>query len=179
MPDEREKIELLEKVFDNQQTLISSADSKANIALTIQTFMTTSVLGATVIVDTLGKVAKCSSMVMWPYYLLFALFIITSIIGLILCILVFRPSPPQEEKELKRDGLTYFDHIIKFKTSDDYQKKINKITQPDIVNEFACQNYTLALLLHSKMKYVKSSTVFLIINIGLGIILLGFSLAIK
>lgn len=179
MASENEKVELLEKIFDNQQALITSADSKANIALTIQTFITTTVLGAAVIVGTLSKVAGCSSFAMWLYYVLFALFIITSIVGLILCILVFRPSPPQEKIEKSREGLTYFGHIVKYKTSKEYLQKINNVSPSDIVNEFACQNYTLARLLNIKMKYVKSSTVFLIINIGLGLILLAFSLAIK
>lgn len=179
MTNESDKIELLTKVFDNQQTLISNADGKANIALSIQTFITTSVLGAAIIVDTLTKVEGfCCSLIL-SYYILFSAFLISSILGLTFCIYVFRPRPPQEAKEVKRRGITYFGHIKKFKNSNEYLQEINDTKPNDLINEFAFQNYTLALILAHKMKFVKRSTSFLFINILLGIALLIFSLLTK
>ena len=179
MTNEKDKTELLTKVFDNQQILISNADGKANIALSIQTFITTTVLGAAIIVDTFSKVAHFSCCIKLTYYFLFAAFLISSIIGLTLCIYVFRPRPPQEEKEVKRKGITYFGHIKKFKNSNEYLDEINDTKSKDVINEFAFQNYTLAFILDHKMKFVKSSTTFLFINILLGIVLLIFSLLTK
>ena len=179
MTNEQEKIELLIKVFDNQQTLIANADGKANIALSIQTFITTSILGASIVVDTFNRIIDFNCIVKFSYYLLFPFFLMTSILGLTFCILVFKPRLPQEKKEVERKGITYYGHIEKYKNSNDYLEEINGTKPEDIVKEFAFQNYSLAIILGQKMKFVKYSTSLLFINIVLGILLLIFSLATK
>lgn len=179
MTDEKDKIELLTKVFDNQQTLISNADGKANISLTIQTFIITTVLGASILIDTFNNIVNFCCCLKVLYFFLFISFLITSILGLTFCILVFKPRPPQEEKEAKRKGITYFGHIRKFKNSNEYLDTINDTKADDVIKEFAFQNYTLAVILDHKMKFVKHSTTMLFINIILGITLLFFSLATK
>lgn len=179
MSNEIDRVELLVKVFENQQTLISNADSKANIALGVQTFVTTTVLGAAVIVDTFKKIIDYSCTVQFAGYSLFVLFIVSSIIGLALCIYVFKPRPPQEEQEINRRGITYFGHIKMFNNSEEYLKEINATEYSNLVSEFAFQNYSLALILDYKMKFVKRSTTFLFINILLGMALLLFLLAVK
>lgn len=179
MTNGKDKIELLTKIFDNQQALISNADSKSNISLSIQIFIITTVLGASVIVDTFNNLSNFCCCVKLFYCFLFTLFLITSILGLSFCILVFKPRPPQENTEVKRKGITYFGHISKFKNSNEYFDAINDTEQEDIIKEFAFQNYTLAIILDYKMKYVKHSTTMLFVNILLGISLLIFSLVTK
>jgi len=179
MINENDKIGLLTKVFDNLQALISNADNKANIALSIQTFITTTVLGAAIIVDTLNKIAEYSCFIKLSYYFLFTSFLISSVIGLTLCINVFKPRPPQEGKEIKRKGITYFGHIKKFNNSNEYLDEINDTKLTDLIKEFASQNFSLALILNHKMKFVKYSVTLLFINILLGIALLIFSLITK
>ncbi len=179
MTNENDRIELLTNVYNSQQTLISNADSKANIALSIQTFITTTVLSAAIIVGAFNKADHFTNALQLAFYILFALFIISSITGLALCVNVFKPRPPQEDKELKRKGITYFGHIKKFKNSKEYLEEINETKPNDIIRELAFQNYSLALILAHKMKFVKHSTTFLFFNILLGIALLLFSLAAK
>jgi hypothetical protein len=179
MKDEKNKIDVLIKVFDNQQMLISNADSKANISLSIQTFVITTVLGTSIIVDTLKNILQTCCSTQRLYYTIFIIFLITSIFGLTFCIIVFRPRKPQEKNEEKRNGITYFGHISKFINSNEYLEKINETKQLDIIKEFAFQNFSLAKILVHKMKFVKYSTTLLFINITVGTILLIFTMAIK
>ena len=179
MTNQKEKIELLIKVFDNQQTLISNTDTKSNISLSLQTFILTAVLGTSIIVDTFNNVLGYSCLMRILYFSFFISFIITSILGLAYCILVFKPRPPQEKKETKRMGITYFGHIIKYKNSDAYLEAFNDIKSAEIIKEFAFQNYNLAVILEQKMKYIKLSTTLLFINILIGMTLFLFSLIIK
>lgn len=179
MRNDDDNIELLIKVFDNQQTIISNADTKANISITIQTFIITSVLGASIITDTFNNIAGLSFIVKGLYYLFFIGFMFSSISGLICCALVFKPRLPQEKKEVERKGITYFGHIVKHKSSKEYLEAIKDTSSSDIVKEFASQNYSLSIILQSKMKHVKSSINFLFANIILGVLLLLFSLITK
>jgi len=177
--NEKDKIELLIKVFDNQQTLISNADTKANIALSIQTFIITTILGASIIVGTFSNIATINSYLKFLYYVLFALFLISSIIGILISINVFKPRPPQEEKEIRRMGISYFGHIKTFNNSNEYFEEINKTELKDVIKEFAFQNFNLAHILHKKMTLVRHATTFLFVNIILGITLLIFSIMTK
>ena len=175
--DEQERLNILTKVFDNQQSLISNADNKANISLGIQVFLITTVFGASIVVNTYSRMANLSCLIQTLYYVLFALFLASSVIGLTLCILVFRPRPPQEKEEMQRQGITYFGHIMRFKNSQEYLSAIEKIERVDLIREFAIQNYSLALIVHHKMKYVKASIIFLLMNILLAVSLLILSIA--
>ena len=175
--NDQERLEILTKVFDNQQSLISNADNKANISLSVQIFLMTTVFGASIVVNTYSIVQNLSCLVKISYHVLFSSFMISSIIGLSQCIFVFRPRPPQEKGEIQRQGITYFDHIRRFKNSQEYLDAIKEMDKVDLVKEFAFQNYNLALILHHKMKYVRGSTTFLLINILLSVSLLILSMA--
>jgi hypothetical protein len=177
MMNDEERLKILTKVYDNQQSLISNADKKANISLGVQLFLMTTVFGASVIVNAPGMAQSLSCLVGALYYLLFASFLMSSIIGLTLCIFVFRPRPPQEKSEQQRQGITFFGHIRQFKNSKEYLDAINESDKGDLVKEFAFQNYSLALILHHKMKYVGASTIILFINILLGVSLFILSMA--
>jgi hypothetical protein len=179
MKNEKEKIELLLKVFDNQQTLISNTDTKSNITIGLQTFVLTTILGASIISNTLNNVLQHSWIIKIAYLLVLITFLFTSILGLTYCILVFRPRPPQEKKETKRSGISYFGHISRYKDSESYLDTIREIDLSDIIKEFAFQNYTLAIILDQKMKYIKRSANLLFINILIGLTLLIFSLLIN
>lgn len=175
--NDEERLEIMIKVYDNQQLLISNADNKANISLGVQLFLITTVFGTSLIVNTYGILQKLSCLVGTLYYILFISFLLSSIIGLTLCIFVFRPRPPQEQTEMQRLGVTYFGHIKRFKNSKEYFDAINELDKGDLVKEFTFQNYSLALILHHKMKYVRGSTFFLFINILLGVSLFILSIA--
>lgn len=179
MDNVKVKFDFLIKIFDNQQTLIFNADSKANIALGIQSFITTTILGASFITDIFKTILNLNEYIKISYCLLFVFFIIFSIIGICISICVFIPRLPQESKELKRDGITYFGHIVEFINSNDYLKKINDLDIDEILKELSYQNYNLAIILEKKMKCVKQSIIFLFLNIILGFTLLIFSLIIK
>ncbi len=179
MPTEQEKVAILTKVFDNQQVLISKADAKANIALSIQTFIITTILGASIVFDIFNKVSSLSCFIEISYFALISIFFIISILGIALSIFVFMPRPPQEKEEVSRNGITYYGHIKKYKNSKEYIRAVNETTQELLIIEYACQNYTLSKIVDYKMKYVKYSVAMLFINILLGILLLIFSLIIK
>lgn len=178
MKNEKEKIELLIKVFDNQQNLISNTDSKSNISIGLQTFLLTTIMGTSVISKTLNTVLQQHWILITVYFILLTSFLITSIIGLTLSINVFSPRPPQEAKEIKRLGISYFGHISRYKDSQSYLETIKELEFSDIIKEFSFQNYTLAIILEKKMKLIKQSTNLLFINILIGIIFLIFLLII-
>ena len=58
--NEQVRLEMLIKVFDNQQPLISNADNKASISLSIQIFIMTTVLGASIVVNSYGRMVNSS-----------------------------------------------------------------------------------------------------------------------
>jgi hypothetical protein len=179
MKNDKERIELLIKVFENLQSLISNTDTKSNISIGLQTFVLTTVLGATILGKTLGTILLHHWLLILIYFVLLIAFLSVSILGLAFCIFVYSPRPPQEKKEINRLGVTYFGHISRYKDSDSYLDTIKGIELSDIIKEFSFQNYTLALILNQKMKCIKRSTSLLFISILIGIIFLIYSLLIN
>ncbi len=174
-----EKIELSKTVFENLRSLISHADGKAGIALGLQTFFATSVLGSTVVSEFLKHISVLDWRGRAFYYVLLASFVAVSILGIVFCISVFTPRPPQEESEKKRAGLTYFGHIKSYESSKEYLTAITNSTDSDVITDIVCQNYTLAWIVDHKMRFSRYSVRSLLLSIFLGILLLFFALMTK
>lgn len=177
--NDKDRIDVLLKIFDNQQSLISFADNKANISLGVQVFLITTVFGTSLISNTFSFLSNHSCFVSTLYYLLFAFFWASSLAGLTMCLLVFRPRPPQERSEAQRSGISYFGHIVKYKNSQGYFTAVSELDQSDLLKEFAFQNYTLAKILDHKMRYVKRSIIFLFVDIFIGVSLFLFAIVIR
>jgi hypothetical protein len=179
MKNENEKIDLLIKVYENQQSLISNTDTKSNISIGLQTFVLTTILGASLLGKTLSSVLAYHWLLILIYFVLLISFLSISIIGLTFCVYVFSPRPPQEKKEIKRLGITYFGHISRYKDSEEYHDAIKRLEPSEIIREFSHQNYSLALILNQKMKYLKRSSRFLFISILIGLSFLIYTLLIN
>lgn len=156
--------------------MISFADTKANISLSIQSLLITIGLGTSLLANTFEHVQKIDrNDISYIFYFIVIGFIISSIVGIILSILVYKARPPLEKTEQKRKGLLYFGHIAQFPTSNDYFSKVNGIDGDGMLREFTQQVYILSHIAETKMKYVNMSIYFLIFNLCLTIILIILS----
>jgi len=166
------KIEFLSSTFNQIQNLINLADSKANTSLTLQTFFVGYVLGSSIISGVFEKL-KISQVtfIVNMFYIIFVLFIISSVIGIIICLLVYKARFPVEKNESKRAGLLYFNHINKFKNSDSYLEKIQDLNEDHWLEELTRQVYNISHIVSDKMKYVNGTILFLFINLSLSITL--------
>lgn len=166
---EENRISLMQKVFENQQALIMGADNKASISLSIQTFVVSTVLGATLINKSFEVQASvCQSLkLLFPF--VFVLFVATAVAGLITSVNVFRPRLPQEKTEKNRQGVTYYGHIASCLNSTEYYNRIMDLNEIGLTQEFAFQNFTLARILKRKMRFVRISLQLLMTNIILSV----------
>ena len=176
MPEQDEKLAFVIKVFENLRTLTSHADGKAGIAIGLQTFLLTNVLGAALVGDTFRNLHALAPGGRTVFYVLGIAFCAASVMCVVFCILVFTPRKPQEASELERKGLTYFEHISNFKSSSDYDLAVKKVSNQELITEFSRQNYTLSVTLKHKMKYARYSVNALLLSILFGILLLFFAL---
>lgn len=173
------KMELLKCSFENNQALISNADSKANIVFGVQTFIIATVLGAAVWGDTYKSIGDYSQILRVTCYGLYSAFILSSATGITMCMLAFKPRPPQEKREIERTGTLYFGHIVKLGSSDSYLEEVKKLNEDGLEKEFAYQNYSLAVILRNKLKFIRIASVFIYINILIGMVLVIMSLIAK
>lgn len=179
MANKEETIELSKTVFENLRSLISHADGKAGIALGLQTLIATSVLGSTLVSDAFNKIWALDPWVRGLFYVILAGFIGTAGSGIISCIMVFKPRPPQEKEEKERSGLTYFGHITNYKDSAEYLHAISKSNDAEVLKDLTFQNFTLAWIVKHKMRYAGYAVNFLFVTVFLGVILLFFGLVMK
>ncbi len=172
------KNEILSDAYSNAQDMITLADSKANISLTIQTLLIGIGLGASLLSNSFEKVKSLSTVnpFLFNFYLFIAIiFVVTSITGILATIFVFKPRQAREKTERERQGLLYFGHVMKYKSSVDYLVAVGKIEEEDLLKEYAQQIYTLSYIAKKKMKFVNVSIYFLIFNILLTIFFLILS----
>jgi hypothetical protein len=156
--------------------MINFADSKANIFITIQSLLITIGIAGTLISDTFNLLqSHLKSFWAILYLILLFAFIITSLVGNIFAIIVFKPRGPEEEEEQERKGLFYYEHVAAFENSADYTEKAKGIELEDIFNEFCCQNYQLAKIAKIKMDYVEKAAIWLYINIIGTIVVLSYT----
>ena len=173
MTNQEQKIEFISESFRHTQNIISFADTKSNISLTIHSLLISIVLGTSFSLNSLENIHKINDgKTLYYFYFIIVFFILSSIIGIILSIFVYkaRSSIYKTEK-----GLFYFEHIAKFTNSDDYFSEINSITDETILKEITQSVYHLSNIAMKKMRYVNFSIYFLILNIILSIILLLLS----
>ncbi len=111
------KIEFVSHAYRNTQDMISFADTKANISLSIQSLLISIGLGTSILANTFEHVQKLdNNNISGIFYFIVVAFIISSIVGVILSIFVYKARPPLDETEQKRKGLLYFGHIAQFTT---------------------------------------------------------------
>lgn len=170
--DIEKKIEFISEAYRTNQSMISFADTKANISLSVQSLLISIGLGTSILSNAFEHVQKLNNNLSYVFYFIVVVLIISSIIGIILSMHVCKARPPIEEAEQKRKGLLYFEHIIKFPTSTNYFDEINNIDENGILREFTQQVYNLSHIVKEKMKYVNLSINFLMFNLFLTIILM-------
>lgn len=165
--DTKKKNEVLSKAYTDSQGMISLADSKANISLTIQTLLITIALGFALLFNIFDKIRlifdKNPSFASL-YVIVIIIYISSSIIGIIATILVYIPREAPEEIEQKREGLFYFKHVLDYGSSDAYFTKIKSLSEDELMEEYSRQIFQLALIVDEKFKYVNYSIYFLILN---------------
>lgn len=168
-----ERIGFMLEVLKNNQNIISFADTKSNISLTIQSLLISIGLGVPLSSNVLGNVQKINGgAIPYFFYTLSTLFIISSFVGILFSIFAYkaRSSKPRTEK-----GLFYFGHIVQFTNVGDYLSEINNINDDSILNEFTQSAYELSHIAKKKLGYVNNSICFLILNLVLAITLLILS----
>ena len=173
--DISKKLEIISKAYFSSQDIIRLADSKANISLSIQSLLIGIGLSVSILSDAFNKLPDLLiyNSVLFYFYLSITLcFILTSLCGILLTIQTYKSRGPKEESEKKREGLLYFDHIIQFKNSIEYFNKVSESAEGDLLKDYALQIYQLSHIAHQKMKFIKYSGQFLILNLILTIIVL-------
>lgn len=168
----KDKISVLTQIYDGKQSLIALADGKANTSLTLQTFFIGYVLGSLLLSGIFNNILKQNVCLMNIIFIvLFIIFLITSFVGLIYCLLVVKARFPAEKDELSRQGLLYFNHIKSYKNSSEYLVQINNLTDSEWLAELSKQIYNISHIVSAKMKYLNGSIVFLFINLFLAVLL--------
>ena len=169
------KNDILSKAYKDSQAMISLADSKANISLTIQSLLITLTLGFSIVSNLFEKI-KSLVETNYPFVVFFISFMFVligvSIIGIVTTILVFKPRESKEVSERNRKGFFYFGHVSKYESSDEYLAKIQELSEEDLMEEYSRQIYQLSLIASDKFKYVRFSVYFLIINLSLSLVFL-------
>ncbi len=158
---------------------IHLADTKANIVLTIQTFLISTILAATIIEDIFKEIKEEEHLLKYGFLLFLIIFLIVSIIGLVLAVLVFIPRKSTLNHHEDARSVTYYADIKSFGTSLDYYKAVNTMTDNDLVEELAVENYNLSFIISKKMDYTRKAILALFTSIMLAIIIVFFVLAIK
>ena len=163
------------KAFDNSQNMIALADSKANLSITIQSLIITIGLASSLLANIFGKLWNFNKLLFWFYFVFILIFTITSMTGVIFSTLVYKARFPKEKSERIRKGFLYHEHIAEHDNSDEYYDKVMGNKKEEILEDFAKQTYSVALIASRKMKFVNYSIWFLMANILLAIILLVLS----
>jgi len=170
--DIKNKIEFQSKVYENIQNMINFADSKASISLSIQSLVISITIGSSLLTNIFEKVRNlANNPVTNIFYILMIIVCISSFIGILSCILVYKARQPKNKDEKCREGIIYFGHISKYRECEDYSAKLDKINEKIVFNEYSSQIYELSKIASDKMRYVNYSIFFLIFNLFLGIII--------
>ena len=129
-----DKEKFLNQAFERNFNHIALADSKAVIFITIQSLLITVGLAGSLLSDTFGKLEANGNPYLISSYLTFlSIYVITSLVGILMAINIFRPRGPSEEGQDEGMGLLYFGHISNFDSSEEYHKAIVEIDQKKYV----------------------------------------------
>jgi hypothetical protein len=163
------KNEILSKAYKDSQSMISLADSKANISLTIQSLLITLALGFSLLSNTFERI-NLLILSNYPFVVFYIIVLIVliglSVSGIITTIFVFKPRESKEASERERRGHFYFGHVSKYASSNEYYSKIKELSEDDLLEEYSRQIYQLSLIAKDKFKFVRFSIYFLIGNLG-------------
>lgn len=173
--DIEKKNNFILQTFLNNQNMISLADTKANISISIQSFLISIGLGTSLLTNTFTNIQKLDYFLIFLFYWIVISFIISSIIGIIISIRVYEARSPSEKTERYRTGLFYFGHITEFTNSQDYFLRVNNLNEVEILKDLTKQVYHLSFIVKKKMEYVNKSVYFLIFNLLLTISLIIIS----
>lgn len=176
----KDKNEYLNLVYQNNQDMIKFADSKASTALTIQSILISAGMAGTILSNTfqiLNTTIKENFLtVFWIYIITLIIFLLTTIAGVIISIIIIYPRIPKEKEEIAREGTFYFGHIAKYKESGKYITKIESLSNENLSEEFCKQIFQLATIADKKMKILSRLFPILIGNLGYAIIVLIFTI---
>ena len=174
--DIEKRIGFISQAYMNVQNIISFADTKANISLSIQSLLISIGLGSSILANTFDKVKRLNDpSIIYVYYTITVIFIFLSIVGVIASILVYLARSPLNKNEKKRKGLLYFEHIAHFPTANEYLSEIVKIDEDAMIKEFSYQVYHLSHIAKKKMRYVNISIYLLMVNLCLTVIFIMLS----
>ncbi len=176
--------ELLRFNLENIREYIAIADSKANITLSLLSFIVGIGLGVSLIADTFENGILLTYTNYWylfliiPFYILLMAYLILSILGINSVIGVYRARlelKEEQEKEQELTGDIYFKHISDYQSSDEYHKGIMNKTEESYEKDLAEQVYSVSNVLSKKMAKVNESIKYLKISLILFILLLLLS----
>lgn len=117
------KSDFVKQVFKTAVKMISLADSKANLTITVQSLIFSIGLGATLASNVLDFVPDLKSGYYWLFIVLCAILIISTITGIISALLVYYDRIRKPKKERKPKG---FRKKMKEKYREKWVKKIKE-----------------------------------------------------
>lgn len=174
----KKKIDILSNVYWDAQRMITIADNKANISLTIQSLLITIGLGISIlsnVFDDLQSLISINLPFVYFYFIILIIFIITSIAGIVSTIYVYKPREQTDDIRTPKKGLLYFGDVSKYNSCDDYYSEISIMSEDDLLKEYTRQIFDLSGVLKNKFKCVNYSIYFLILNTGITIFFLVLS----
>lgn len=163
--DNNKNIDFIELVYQNVQNMIILADNKANYTLSIQAIILGLGIGYYLNKDVMGQLSNINVVITVICIVLIILFLLSSILGIIYSIKVYFPQKPHNNKEEKRNGLSYFGHITAYTSSEKYLEKIRNLSNDIIIEELGNQIYTLSYIANEKMNNIKIAIILLLLSI--------------
>ncbi len=173
------KFTFVNDLSKNLKNTIYSADSKANLLLTIQTFLISTILAATILTDIFKSLNTQPHLLKYGFLFFLTSFLVVSIIGLILSVYVFIPRKSNLTHHADIRSVTYYDEIKSYRSSLEYYKTVKALTDEQLIEELTTENYNLSFIISKKMKYTRKSIFALFTSIILAIIIMLFVLGIK
>ena len=166
------RIDLLNSNLNQLQEMIKLADTKVNISLTLQTFIAGYVLTSTMMSKVFENLKQIpATFMVYVFYAAYVLFLITSLIGIVKCLMVYKARLPKDKNKEDKIGFLFFEHIKIHDSAEAYIERLNSMGENDWAEELANQVYNVSRIVSRKMKLVNHTIVFLFLNILLSITL--------
>ncbi|MFX1250867.1 MAG: Pycsar system effector family protein [Promethearchaeota archaeon] len=174
--DEKDRIDFISKVYNDIQNIITFADSKANMTITIQSLLISFGLGFPVLMGTIPSLAKSNEIILnFIFFGIIGLFIACALSGVILSIMVYKARTPNIKPKKTQNGFLFFGHIAQYPSPEDYFAKIKSINEQEVLEEFSQQVYILSHIAKRKMQNVSWSIYCLIVSLALIVVLLALT----
>lgn len=174
--NKKDKIEFASQAYNHSQSMITFADSKANISLSIQSLLISIGLATSVLANVFEHIQDLDKRnFALLFYFFFFVFAVSSVLGLGHSLWVYKARPHLDEKEKKRRGLLYYGHVKQFPSAEEYHAELSKLDEAEVLKEFAFQTFLLSHIANKKMEYVNTAIYFLVANIVLTTLLISLS----